>query len=72
MKIIISLVIGIAIWFMMTSLTHTITRSIGLAWTFGILFGLIAIYISFKKLHGISVRAMALFLIYSDIILLES
>ena len=56
MKIIISLVIGIVIWFMMTSLTHTITRSIGLAWTFGILFGLIAIYISFKKLHGISVK----------------
>ena len=56
MKIIISLVIGIAIWFMMTSLTHTITRSIGLAWTFGILFGLIAIYISFKKINGISVK----------------
>lgn len=56
MKIIISLAIGVAVWFGMTSLTHTITRNIGLAWTFGIIFGLITFYISFKKLNGISVK----------------
>lgn len=56
MKIILSLIIGVVVWFGMGSLTHEITRSNELSWTIGILFGLVAIYISFKKIGGTSVK----------------
>ncbi|MCK9373095.1 MAG: hypothetical protein M0P91_07840 [Sulfuricurvum sp.] len=56
MKVIISIAIGLAIWFAIGSFTYEITRSRELAWVVGILFGATAIYISFKKLVSTSFK----------------
>lgn len=52
-KILIAIVIGIIFWYIAGSLTHSIARSANLTWFFGILFGVISGYITFKMLGNI-------------------
>jgi hypothetical protein len=56
MKLIISIVIGVAVFFGMGNLTHEIFHIKPLTWLVAIAFGILAIVISFKKLGGTSVK----------------
>jgi hypothetical protein len=56
MKIIISLVIGVVVLFGICIITYEITKSRELTWIVGVILCLTAIYISFKKINGISVK----------------
>ena len=56
MKIIISIAIGVVVFFGMGKLTYAIFHIDSLAWLVAISFGILAIVISFKKLGGTSVK----------------
>ena len=56
MKIIISLVIGVVVLFGICIITYEITKSRELTWIVGVILCLTAIYISFKKINGTSVK----------------
>jgi len=52
MKFIISIVIGVAVWFGSAYLVYEISHNRPMAWTIGILFGVLAIIINYKKFGG--------------------
>jgi hypothetical protein len=56
LQIIISLVIGVVVLFGICIITYEITKSRELTWIVGVILCLTAIYISFKKINGISVK----------------
>jgi len=56
MKLIISIAIGVAVWFGSASLVWEMSHNKPIAWIIGILFGVFAIVVSFKKFGGTSVK----------------
>jgi len=56
MKLIISITIGIAVWFGSGSLVWKMSHNKPIAWIIGILLGVSAIIVSFKKFGGTSAK----------------
>jgi hypothetical protein len=56
MKLIVSIAIGIAVWYGSVFLVWKMSHNTLMAWIIGILLGVSAIIVSFKKFGGVSVK----------------